>query len=70
MLIAGPRAIPLVVVSYQDNVFVVQTLYANKSEVCVTNKGVICLNPDVVADAVKEVCKKCLQKPRRQKHEY
>lgn len=38
MLIAGPRAIPLVVVSYQDNVFVVQTLYANKSGVCVTNK--------------------------------
>lgn len=67
MLISSPRATPLVIVSYQDNVFVVQTLYANKSEVCVTNKGVICLNPDVVADAVKEVCKKRLQKPRRDK---
>ena len=67
MLIAGPRVIPLVVVSYQDNVFVAQTLYANKSEVCVTNEGVICLNPDVVAGAVKEVCKECLQKLRRDK---
>ena len=55
-LICHPRATPLVVVSHQDGVFVVKNLTEEKE------KGVICLTPDTVADVVKEVCKKCLQK--------
>lgn len=61
MLISNPRATPLVIVSYQDGMFIVRLID--------TNTGVICLNPDVVADAVKEVCKKCLQKQRRNTNE-
>ena len=53
-LISNPRATPLVIVSYQDGVFIVRCMD--------TNTGVICLTPDTVADVVKEVCKKCLQK--------
>lgn len=53
-LLCHPRATPLVVVSYQDGVFVIRDL--------ITEEGVICLTPDMVADVVKEVCKKCLQK--------
>ena len=55
-LICHPRATPLVVVSHQDGVFVVKNLTEEEE------KGVICLTPDTVADVVKEVCKKCLQK--------
>ena len=53
-LLCHPRATPLVVVSYQDGMFIVRLID--------TNTGVICLTPDTVADVVKEVCKKCLQK--------
>ena len=60
-LICHPRATPLVVVSHQDGVFVVKNLTEEEE------KGVICLTPDTVADVVKEVCKKCLQKQRRDK---
>ena len=52
-LLCHPRATPLVVVSYQDGMFVIRDL--------ITEEGVICLTPDTVADVVKEVCKKCLQ---------
>ena len=55
-LLCHPRATPLVVVSHQDGVFVVKNLTEEEE------KGVICLTPDTVADVVKEVCKKCLQK--------
>lgn len=55
-LICHPRATPLVVVSHQDGVLVVKNLTEEEE------KGVICLTPDTVADVVKEVCKKCLQK--------
>lgn len=55
-LLCHPRATPLVVVSHQDGVFVVKDLTEEEE------KGVICLTPDTVADVVKEVCKKCLQK--------
>lgn len=55
-LICHPRATPLVVVSHQDGVFVVKNLTEEEEN------GVICLTPDTVADVVKEVCKKCLQK--------
>ena len=58
-LICHPRATPLVVVSHQDGVFVVKNLTEEEEE---EEKGVICLTPDTVADVVKEVCKKCLQK--------
>ena len=53
-LLCHPRATPLVVVSYQDGMFVIRDL--------ITEEGAICLTPDTVADVVKEVCKKCLQK--------
>lgn len=52
-LLCHPRATPLVVVSYQDGMFIVRLID--------TNTGVICLTPDTVADVVKEACKKCLQ---------
>lgn len=55
-LLCHPRATPLVVVSHQDGVFVVKNLTEEEE------KGVICLTPDTVADVVKGVCKKCLQK--------
>lgn len=55
-LLCHPRATPLVVVSHQDGVLVVKNLTEEEE------KGVICLTPDTVADVVKEVCKKCLQK--------
>lgn len=55
-LICHPRATPLVVVSHQDGVLVVKNLTEEEEN------GVICLTPDTVADVVKEVCKKCLQK--------
>ena len=58
-LICHPRATPLVVVSHQDGVLVVKNLTEEEEE---EEKGVICLTPDTVADVVKEVCKKCLQK--------
>ena len=54
IILTNPRATPLVVVSYQDGMFVIRDL--------ITEEGVICLTPDTVADVVKEVCKKCLQK--------
>ena len=55
-LLCHPRATPLVVVSHQDGVFVVKDLTEEEE------KGVICLTADTVANVVKEVCKKCLQK--------
>lgn len=58
-LLCHPMATPLVIVSYQDGVFIVRLLD--------TNIGVICLTPDTAADVVKEVCKNCLQKHRRDK---
>lgn len=57
--LTNPRAIPLVDICYQDGVFIVRLLD--------TNTGVICLTSDTVADVAKEVCKKCLQKQRRDK---
>jgi len=54
IILTNPRATPLVVVSYQDGMFVIRDL--------ITEEGVICLTPDTVADVVKEACKKCLQK--------
>ena len=54
IILTNPRATPLVIVSYQDGMFVIRDL--------ITEEGVICLTPDTVADVVKEVCKKCLQK--------
>ena len=54
IILTNPRATPLVVVSYQDGMFVIRDL--------ITEEGVICLTPDTVTDVVKEVCKKCLQK--------
>lgn len=59
IILTNPRATPLVIVSYQDGVFIVRLMD--------TNTGVICLTPDMAADVVKEVCKKCLQKQRRDK---
>lgn len=57
--LTNPRAIPLVDICYQDGMFIVRLID--------TNTGVICLTPDTVADVVKGVCKKCLQKQRRDK---
>lgn len=59
IILINPRATPLVIVSYQDGVFIVRLLD--------TNTGVICLTPDMAAGVVKDVCKECLQKLRRDK---
>ena len=61
IILTNPRAIPLADICYQDGVFIVRILD--------TNTGVICLTPDTAADVVKEVCKNCLQKHRRDKEE-
>ena len=55
-LLCHPRATPLVVVSYQDGMFVIRDL--------ITEEGVICLTPDTVADVVKEVCKNAYRSNR------
>lgn len=57
--LTNPRAIPLADICYQDGVFIVRLLD--------TNTGVICLTPNTAAGVVKDVCKECLQKLRRDK---
>lgn len=60
-LLCHPRATPLVVVSYQDGVFVVKDL-AEEEE-----KGVICLTADTVANVVGKICKAYLEEQGRDK---
>lgn len=57
-LLCHPRATPLVVISFQDGVFVIKDLTAEE-------KGVICLTADSTAEVVKAVCKEFLQGQRR-----
>jgi len=59
-LLCHPRATPLVVVSHQDGVFVVEDLTAEE-------KGVVCLTADTVAGVVDKICKVYLQVQGRDK---
>ena len=60
-LVSNPRAKPLAVVSFQDGVFVVNVLGADK--------GVICLTADTTAEAINMICKAFLEEKRRDKDE-